>query len=185
MSRIALGSFKWPPRVRAHFKRYHGREWAMIRPGGRGQWFVLAMFQRPKMRQPEQYARLTTRKIDTSVSWILVLIQPKIPLLNHAERLHLIHDIFLRFREPFRRKNHVLDYLPVTTPIPNHTSPMCLACDSISTPEAANVPAAITTGLIPNFEVRYATTGAAKAKVLHCIRRIILIIVLIYAHFDA
>ena len=27
----------------------------MIRPGGRGQWFVLAMFQRAKMRQPEQY----------------------------------------------------------------------------------------------------------------------------------
>ena len=27
----------------------------MIRPGGRGQWFVLAMFQRAKMRQSEQY----------------------------------------------------------------------------------------------------------------------------------
>ena len=27
----------------------------MIRPGGRGQCFVLAMFQRAKMRQSEQY----------------------------------------------------------------------------------------------------------------------------------
>ena len=27
----------------------------MIRPGGRGQWFVLVMFQRANMRQPEQY----------------------------------------------------------------------------------------------------------------------------------
>ena len=27
----------------------------MLRPGGRGQWFVLAMFTRAKMRQSEQY----------------------------------------------------------------------------------------------------------------------------------
>ena len=27
----------------------------MIRSGGRGQWFVLAMFTRAKMRQSEQY----------------------------------------------------------------------------------------------------------------------------------
>ena len=29
----------------------------MIRPGGRGQCFVLAMFTRAKMRQSEQYVR--------------------------------------------------------------------------------------------------------------------------------
>ena len=34
---------------------YSEWEWAMIRPGGRGQWFVLAMFQRVKMRQSVQY----------------------------------------------------------------------------------------------------------------------------------
>ena len=37
-----------------YYVTYNELEWAMIRTGGRGQWFLLAMFTRAKMRQSEQ-----------------------------------------------------------------------------------------------------------------------------------
>ena len=68
----------------------------MIRVGGRGQWFVLAMFTRAKMRQSEQYESFPLNLLsytNNMIRFLLIATPPppqelkkghKIPLKNES-----------------------------------------------------------------------------------------------------
>ena len=77
----------------AFFLTYSEWEWAMIRPGGRGQCFVLAMFTRAKMRQSEQYGcRAVSPPLDEHSPWINFLFY--------------LEDLVLEIKRVCRKKSY-------------------------------------------------------------------------------